>query len=130
MLLTHPGRTRRASDLRLPSGAALSSGRDSSRARSSARCAAASSSVPLGRLLVVLVCRRGGLLRVGRIDVITERHLALLVDHHLARPGVGHSLAPDDDAHTNATFPFSGRSEEHTSELQSLMRISNAVFCL
>src|SRR3546814_4242803 len=25
---------------------------------------------------------------------------------------------------------ISGRSEEHTSELQSLMRISNAVFCL
>src|SRR3546814_2397981 len=26
--------------------------------------------------------------------------------------------------------PSSGRSEEHTSELQSLMRISYAVFCL
>src|SRR3546814_4519379 len=26
--------------------------------------------------------------------------------------------------------PFSDRSEEHTSELQSLMRISYAVFCL
>src|SRR3546814_8136878 len=26
--------------------------------------------------------------------------------------------------------PFGGRSEEHTSELQSLMRISYAVFCL
>src|SRR3546814_3948157 len=28
------------------------------------------------------------------------------------------------------TQPFAGRSEEHTSELQSLMRISYAVFCL
>src|SRR3546814_10789817 len=28
------------------------------------------------------------------------------------------------------TAPSSGRSEEHTSELQSLMRISYAVFCL
>src|SRR3546814_9741716 len=28
------------------------------------------------------------------------------------------------------TFLFSERSEEHTSELQSLMRISYAVFCL
>src|SRR3546814_4948019 len=28
------------------------------------------------------------------------------------------------------TFKASGRSEEHTSELQSLMRISYAVFCL
>src|SRR3546814_4464108 len=27
-------------------------------------------------------------------------------------------------------FPGAGRSEEHTSELQSLMRISYAVFCL
>src|SRR3546814_5041166 len=29
-----------------------------------------------------------------------------------------------------ATVPPKGRSEEHTSELQSLMRISYAVFCL
>src|SRR3546814_3696346 len=28
------------------------------------------------------------------------------------------------------TSPFARRSEEHTSELQSLMRISYAVFCL
>src|SRR3546814_6242711 len=28
------------------------------------------------------------------------------------------------------TKPITGRSEEHTSELQSLMRISYAVFCL
>src|SRR3546814_1386040 len=28
------------------------------------------------------------------------------------------------------SVPLSGRSEEHTSELQSLMRISYAVFCL
>src|SRR3546814_7841840 len=29
-----------------------------------------------------------------------------------------------------ASFTFQSRSEEHTSELQSLMRISYAVFCL
>src|SRR3546814_2028616 len=29
-----------------------------------------------------------------------------------------------------STAPVRGRSEEHTSELQSLMRISYAVFCL
>src|SRR3546814_1168564 len=34
-------------------------------------------------------------------------------------PGAGHD-----------TFSFHRRSEEHTSELQSLMRISYAVFCL
>src|SRR3546814_6178301 len=31
---------------------------------------------------------------------------------------------------TIASWPISSRSEEHTSELQSLMRISYAVFCL
>src|SRR3546814_5207562 len=31
---------------------------------------------------------------------------------------------------TRATAEAAGRSEEHTSELQSLMRISYAVFCL
>src|SRR3546814_8123552 len=35
---------------------------------------------------------------------------------------------PDVDAYI--TYNYSLRSEEHTSELQSLMRISSAVFCL
>src|SRR3546814_2843484 len=35
----------------------------------------------------------------------------------------------DDDA-SEAHFTANSRSEEHTSELQSLMRISYAVFCL
>src|SRR3546814_2277362 len=38
------------------------------------------------------------------------------------------ALAVDDCRH--ALGEGSGRSEEHTSELQSLMRISYAVFCL
>src|SRR3546814_7388488 len=33
-------------------------------------------------------------------------------------------------AHAHASAALTGRSEEHTSELQSLMRISYAVFCL
>src|SRR3546814_10560226 len=33
-------------------------------------------------------------------------------------------------AHLRTARPAPGRSEEHTSELQSLMRISYAVFCL
>src|SRR3546814_5076740 len=37
------------------------------------------------------------------------------------RPGIGAELGPG---------AVGGRSEEHTSELQSLMRISYAVFCL
>src|SRR3546814_16562021 len=42
-----------------------------------------------------------------------------------ARPGGGGSEAADRDAWLHLH-----RSEEHTSELQSLMRISYAVFCL
>src|SRR3546814_2760223 len=41
--------------------------------------------------------------------------------------GATHTLA-EVEALTTADFDF--RSEEHTSELQSLMRISYAVFCL
>src|SRR3546814_4162940 len=38
---------------------------------------------------------------------------------HRRQPGIG-----------ERDIDFAGRSEEHTSELQSLMRISYAVFCL
>src|SRR3546814_10023048 len=41
---------------------------------------------------------------------------------------VGDSLPVTDEQLEDV--PFMGRSEEHTSELQSLMRISYAVFCL
>src|SRR3546814_8125427 len=44
----------------------------------------------------------------------------------LRRAGVRHQLSDDSDAHT----PGGWRSEEHTSELQSLMRISNAVYLM
>src|SRR3546814_2006749 len=50
-------------------------------------------------------------------------------DHDLARPGRQRQLEAD-----AVPQPFQSqpqvRSEEHTSELQSLMRISYAVFCL
>src|SRR3546814_6421531 len=44
----------------------------------------------------------------------------------------GVTLVPDLDQATGDVHPThrSGRSEEHTSELQSLLRISYAVFCL
>src|SRR3546814_965092 len=45
---------------------------------------------------------------------------------HADKPGAG-SLADMSFAHHSLT---NRRSEEHTSELQSLMRISYAVFCL
>src|SRR3546814_9754564 len=49
---------------------------------------------------------------------------------HRARH-VGHVAdRPDDLSHPIPQGELQGRSEEHTSELQSLMRISYAVFCL
>src|SRR3546814_8930693 len=55
---------------------------------------------------------------VGQLD----QRLALIVDPMLATGG---SMVATIDLLKKA-----GRSEEHTSELQSLMRISYAVFCL
>src|SRR3546814_2830690 len=46
-------------------------------------------------------------------------------DWKLELAGDGHELVYEFDSQAEAT-----RSEEHTSELQSLMRISYAVFCL
>src|SRR3546814_10783898 len=59
--------------------------------------------------------------RLGPFDPARAGHLVgAAADHHLSRRGdVGR------DASTRSL-----RSEEHTSELQSLMRISYAVFCL
>src|SRR3546814_10255302 len=45
---------------------------------------------------------------------------------HIAGVGVGGLMQPEQAL----DMGNSGRSEEHTSELQSLMRISYAVFCL
>src|SRR3546814_7373032 len=54
--------------------------------------------------------------------LITDRVQPLPNDRHRRRSLGGGSRGTIDDQH--------GRSEEHTSELQSLMRISYAVFCL
>src|SRR3546814_5246003 len=62
-------------------------------------------------------------------------------DQHHALPEVGQAEAEDGAAHDRLADDRIGlqagqhaerhaRSEEHTSELQSLMRISYAVFCL
>src|SRR3546814_1744395 len=49
----------------------------------------------------------------------------LLGEHFIEDCSLRHSQSP-----TEHSDPFALRSEEHTSELQSLMRISYAVFCL
>src|SRR3546814_10377037 len=51
-----------------------------------------------------------------------------LIQHDDRAEGLG-DLAKFDDAHSIRILFSVARSEEHTSELQSLMRISYAVFC-
>src|SRR3546814_3583489 len=57
-------------------------------------------------------------------------------EHHDRGTGAGdegafRAVRPDEDLHRQHRRGIEGtRSEEHTSELQSLMRISYAVFCL
>src|SRR3546814_1056968 len=53
--------------------------------------------------------------------------LAFLLAIELALQVLGQGFAPSQQ---RAQLPRMQRSEEHTSELQSLMRISYAVFCL
>src|SRR3546814_4193322 len=60
-------------------------------------------------------------LALCEIGSIAERRIAMLVDPALS--GLPAFLTPRPGLN-------SGRSEEHTSELQSLMRISYAVLCL
>src|SRR3546814_9191402 len=60
--------------------------------------------------------------RVGPV----ERRLA----HRRLRPKGSGSASRSSKPNRSKPARISGRSEEHTSELQSLMRISYAVFCL
>src|SRR3546814_8719228 len=62
-------------------------------------------------------------------EVLTESGVTLDVIRHAgAGSNEGSSNNFDDDAEILKSIGI--RSEEHTSELQSLMRISYAVFCL
>src|SRR3546814_8562664 len=54
---------------------------------------------------------------------VVEIALAPIALYHFHRSGVYGALA------TIVAIPLTTRSEEHTSELQSLMRLSYAVFC-
>src|SRR3546814_7653047 len=66
-----------------------------------------------------------------------EQHLRYYAERHMVKPGItgwaqinypyGASI---EDARNKLENDLYYRSEEHTSELQSLMRISYAVFCL
>src|SRR3546814_1297691 len=65
--------------------------------------------------------REGGSMRARRIGLAVIVALLLVL-------GMQH--APDIRLSTSVPSGHDARSEEHTSELQSLMRISYAVFCL
>src|SRR3546814_3396320 len=56
----------------------------------------------------------------GHVDPVVDRR-----DHRQCRPAAAQFVHAAD-----VVAVVVGRSEEHTSELQSLMRISYAVFCL
>src|SRR3546814_2331084 len=63
---------------------------------------------------------------LGRIETLDPvLHAFRTVDYKRAR-----EQAKNADAAVRAGEPLGPRSEEHTSELQSLMRSSYAVFCL
>src|SRR3546814_4557140 len=75
--------------------------------------------------------------RVGHVAVMQEelharlmRILVQVVDAARVDRGRAPLDAMDGVALLQQKFREIGRSEEHTSELQSLMRISYAVFCL
>src|SRR3546814_2938670 len=78
--------------------------------------------------------------KAGGLEVLAEHALdGGDVDHLLGGTSATHFLAVDFlhfldafDVHHGHRLAdvLAGRSEEHTSELQSLMRISYAVFCL
>src|SRR3546814_5000468 len=67
---------------------------------------------------------------IGSAPILEKAGVALV--HHL--PGVGENLIDHLQTRISLkarnTVGLNERSEEHTSELQSLMRISYAVFCL
>src|SRR3546814_10225914 len=78
---------------------------------------------PVVRLSFIPKCKR----RPARAAVLSELNTFLnLIEAHMGKPALIR-VSRDFDAAYNIG---EGRSEEHTSELQSLMRISYAVFCL
>src|SRR3546814_3481563 len=64
------------------------------------------------------------------IGVTPPRFVAELLCIAATAVLIGHALCRDDPFRRIIAAHMLSRSEEHTSELQSLMRISYAVFCL
>src|SRR3546814_15658917 len=73
-----------------------------------------------GNLFPPLRVGREGQVRLPLLPMATRSYLGCLAQELGLKRG----------AELGTTATVEGRSEEHTSELQSLMRISYAVFCL
>src|SRR3546814_2966082 len=73
-----------------------------------------------------------GLRRVGPVEIAKPRPPIADIDVRIAINATGFHLVHCviDEKFVYTSTSQLGRSEEHTSELQSLMRISYAVFCL
>src|SRR3546814_3375041 len=82
------------------------------------------------RLIVILKNEPGALAAVANIFGANKANILNLQLSN--REGPFHTDIIDIEVHDTAHIMriLSARSEEHTSELQSLMRISYAVFCL
>src|SRR3546814_2612665 len=74
--------------------------------------------------------RTADLLEVAREHRPVERRRLRPEAVAAARRVLGHPLREVDEHFLGVLLASDERSEEHTSELQSLMRISYAVFCL
>src|SRR3546814_5303939 len=68
--------------------------------------------------------------RLLRQGVLHFQRRAKAAARDRQRPAVRRRRAAGGRFHSLSPRPWHRRSEEHTSELQSLMRISYAVFCL
>src|SRR3546814_6477704 len=65
-----------------------------------------------------------------RVDRLAEGGIVFHENFEVGRDATMDELRQRHDAILIATGVYKAKSEEHTSELQSLMRISYAVFCL
>src|SRR3546814_6137421 len=89
--------------------------------------------LPAGRAEIGNTVAVGG--HVIPVDIVGEslQQIAVAgIECRIALPGVGHirRIKIRSDHRAAGVQKLTDRSEEHTSELQSLMRISYAVFCL
>src|SRR3546814_2305158 len=83
-----------------------------------------------GRIEIAPLCRARTDVDDGAAALRYHERQCMLAHQHRPACVHAHDLVPKFDRHGENITIIYIRSEEHTSELQSLMRISYAVFCL